>query len=294
MGIPAARKPPNTSTMTSRLIGSAISSPLTRSFSTWLVIASNRMLPPLTIPVAPGTAAVISADSCSNRDCVASNASCSSTRSGCRVAETRKPLPSLAISAAAAGELGPPGTASGSTTEAIPGIANRSARAAVTGPCTAGSAALAFCTIRLSDGPVVVAAARISRPVVDSLGTVASPAFNRANNPSPTTPVAAANPAMIAAIQTTTISPGRRAIPRPSAASTPSPHVHLRSQCPIRLGPTQHLAGGGCDFADAEEQEAQQVRHRVALGPLEVDVGLHPVGVPQMQQQCGDRVGDDG
>ena len=33
--------------MTSRLIGSAISSPLTRSFSTWLVIASNSRLPPL-------------------------------------------------------------------------------------------------------------------------------------------------------------------------------------------------------------------------------------------------------
>src|SRR6478609_240113 len=294
MGIPAARNPANTSTSTSRLIGNAISSPLTRSFSTWPVIASNRMLPPLTIPVAPGTAAVISADSCSNRACVASSDSCSYGRSGSRVADTRKPLPSPAINGAAAGELGPPGTASGSTTEAIPGIASRSARAVVTGPATAGSAASAFCTIRLSDGPVVLAAVRISRPVVDSLGTVASPAFSRANRPSPTTPVAAAKPAMINTIQTATIRPGRRAIPRPSAASTPSPHVHLRSQGPIRLGPTQHLAGGGRDFADAEEQEAQQVRHRVALGPLEVDVGLHPVGVPKVQQQRGDRVGDDG
>ena len=38
--------------------------------------------------------------------------------------------------------------------------------------------------------------------VVDSLGTVASPAFSRANSPSPKAPVAAANPAMVSTIQT--------------------------------------------------------------------------------------------
>ena len=40
----------------------------------------------------------------------------------------------------------------------------------------------------------------------------------------------------------------------------------------VGLGPAQHLAGDRGDLADAEEQEAQQVGDRVALGPLEVDV----------------------
>jgi hypothetical protein len=39
----------------------------------------------------------------------------------------------------------------------------------------------------------------------------------------------------------------------------------------------EHLAGDGGDLAAAEDQEAQQVRHRVALGPVEKTWGRLPV-----------------
>ncbi len=222
IGIPAARKPPNTSTITSRLTGSAISSPRTRSFSTWPVMASNSRVPPPTWPVAPGTRPVISAESAASRSwtAVSEESATSAGRSGSSVTDTRNPFPSFAISAAPAGVRGPPGTASGSTTWATPGIARRSVRAAASGSASTGSVAATPFSMRLTEGPVVLAALRISRPVVDSLETVASPAFSRANRPSPKAPVAAANPAMVRTIHTSTISPGRAAMARPSARST--------------------------------------------------------------------------
>ena len=45
----------------------------------------------------------------------------------------------------------------------------------------------------------------------------------------------------------------------------------------VGLGPAEHLAGDRGDLAVPEQQEAQEVRGRVAFGPLEVDVRAPPV-----------------
>ena len=73
-----------------------------------------------------------------------------------------------------------------------------------------------------------------------------------------------------------------------------SAHVHVWATRPVGLGDAQHLAGHRRDLPDAEEEEAQQLRDRVALGPLEVDVRDDPGAVPRVQQEGGQRVGDRG
>jgi hypothetical protein len=50
-----------------------------------------------------------------------------------------------------------------------------------------------------------------------------------------------------------------------------SPDVNVRAAVPIRFGAAYHLAGHGRDFPDTEEEEAEEVRCRVAFGPFEVD-----------------------
>ena len=51
IGMPAATKPPKTSTITRKLIGRAIPSPARRSVSTWEVIASMRSASPPVVPL---------------------------------------------------------------------------------------------------------------------------------------------------------------------------------------------------------------------------------------------------
>ena len=73
-----------------------------------------------------------------------------------------------------------------------------------------------------------------------------------------------------------------------------SAHVHVGTAGPVGFSDPQDLAGHGGDLAHPEEQEAQQLGDRVALGPLEVDVRDHPGAVAHVQQQRGQRVGDRG
>src|SRR4029453_2320712 len=71
-----------------------------------------------------------------------------------------------------------------------------------------------------------------------------------------------------------------------------SPDVNMGPAVPIGFGTAYHLAGHGRDFSYTEDQEANQVRCRIAFGPFEVDV-RQPVGaVPHGQQQGGKRVRD--
>src|SRR5689334_217301 len=78
--------------------------------------------------------------------------------------------------------------------------------------------------------------------------------------------------------------------PVPGSGSRTSAHVHVRAARPVALGPAQHLARDGRGLADAEEQEAEQVHGRVALGPLEVDVRPLAGPVADREQEGGDRV----
>ena len=48
--------------------------------------------------------------------------------------------------------------------------------------------------------------------------------------------------------------------------------MHMGPAIAIRFSTPDDLAGNGRHFADTEEQEAEQVRCRIAFGPLEVDV----------------------
>lgn len=49
--------------------------------------------------------------------------------------------------------------------------------------------------------------------------------------------------------------------------------VDVGAAVAVGFGLADDLAGDGGDLALAEEEEAEEVGHRVALGPLEVDVG---------------------
>ena len=72
---------------------------------------------------------------------------------------------------------------------------------------------------------------------------------------------------------------------RPPGRPQGSAGVDVGSAGPFGLGPAEHLPGDGGDLADAEEQEAEQVHGRVALGPLEVDVGADAGPVADVEQE---------
>ncbi|GAA2758627.1 hypothetical protein GCM10009872_39870 [Actinopolymorpha rutila] len=52
-----------------------------------------------------------------------------------------------------------------------------------------------------------------------------------------------------------------------------SADVDVRAAGGVGFGAAEDFAGDGGHLADAEEEEAQEVRDRIAFGPLEVDVG---------------------
>jgi hypothetical protein len=70
-----------------------------------------------------------------------------------------------------------------------------------------------------------------------------------------------------------------------AVVARPSAHVDVRSPGTVRLGPAEHLAGDRRHLADADEQEAQQLGDRVALGPLEVEVRGHAGAVAHVEDQ---------
>ncbi len=70
--------------------------------------------------------------------------------------------------------------------------------------------------------------------------------------------------------------------------------MHPRPPRAVRLRLPQHLAGDRRDLALPEQEEPQELRERIALRPLEVDVRLLPGAVPDGEQQRGQRVGDAG
>jgi hypothetical protein len=76
------------------------------------------------------------------------------------------------------------------------------------------------------------------------------------------------------------------------AAARTSADVHMGTTRPVGLGDAQHLARHRRDLAHPEEEEAQQLQHGVALGPLEVDVRDHPGAVAGVEQERRQRVGD--
>ena len=67
--------------------------------------------------------------------------------------------------------------------------------------------------------------------------------------------------------------------------------MHIGSPGSVRFGTPQHLAGDGGHLADPEEEESEEVDHRVAFGPLEVDVWSPPGGVSDVQHQRRQSVG---
>jgi hypothetical protein len=66
-----------------------------------------------------------------------------------------------------------------------------------------------------------------------------------------------------------------------------SSNVDMGSAVPIGLGTAYYLAGDGGDFSHAEDQEADEVRCRIAFGPFEVDVRETVSAIPHSQQQGG-------
>ena len=73
-----------------------------------------------------------------------------------------------------------------------------------------------------------------------------------------------------------------------------SSDVHARTALRVRFRAAQHLAGDRGDLAVAEDEEADQVADRVALGPGEVGVRDLAGAVAEGEEDGGDRVRDRG
>src|SRR5665647_3490462 len=145
IGIPAARRPPKTSTITTREIGNETASARTRSLS--ITSLMSRMIRWLldAMEVAPGTAVVTSEPNVRRRAVTESLAARSSSpdRPSARTTWMTKPLPSDAMNGRIRGSGG--AIAHGSTTVLTPEIAARSVRAvAIVG------ASLAICVATVS------------------------------------------------------------------------------------------------------------------------------------------------
>src|SRR4051794_13432008 len=219
IGMPAAIKPPNTNTMTSRLTGSAMPSPTRRSISTWWLMSLTSNGTPLVRAVAPGTAARAEEAARWIRSMAASWAALSSP--GESAAVTRKPGPEDAVadrtSGAAAGDPGPPGTRKGDCTEATSGVADTCCCNVFTASATAVSPTPAPDTCTSTCAPVFAPADSRSWPVLDSPGTLGSPDDSRSKRDSPVTPpTAVANASTTATSQTPRTGRARRATTAPS------------------------------------------------------------------------------
>ena len=67
--------------------------------------------------------------------------------------------------------------------------------------------------------------------------------------------------------------------------------VDTRAARRVGFGLAEDLAGHRCRVAAAEQEVAHHVHERAALRPREVAVRPHPGGVPEREQDRGDRVG---
>ena len=72
-------------------------------------------------------------------------------------------------------------------------------------------------------------------------------------------------------------------MPCPSTARVSS-NVDMGAAVPIGLGTAYYLARDGGDFSHAEDQEANEVRCRIAFGPFEIDVWEAVSAVAHSQQ----------
>jgi hypothetical protein len=63
-----------------------------------------------------------------------------------------------------------------------------------------------------------------------------------------------------------------------------SSNVDMGAAVPIGFGTAHYLARDGGDLSHAEDQEADEVRCRIAFGPFEVDVRETVSAIPQSQQ----------
>ena len=60
--------------------------------------------------------------------------------------------------------------------------------------------------------------------------------------------------------------------------------MNVRAALPVRFGSADDLPGNRRDFSDTEEQEANEVRRRIAFRPFEVDV-RQAVGLVSHREQ---------
>ena len=197
IGMPAARKPPKTKIIATSAIGRATASPVRRSRSTCPWMSETMSDVPPTIPVAPGAASVSRAGAAWRRECTASRAVCwgPSARFGSSPTTTRNPCPSRATSGAAAGFVGPPGRASGSTTDTTPGTAARSRRIGGIAAATPAETGSTPVSTSVSDAPLwSMRPSRSSAALLCDPGTSGAPDVTLSNTdwppwiPSPATP----------------------------------------------------------------------------------------------------------
>jgi len=71
---------------------------------------------------------------------------------------------------------------------------------------------------------------------------------------------------------------------RVNAHASVSSNVDMGAAVPIGLGTAYYLAREGGDFSHAEDQEADEVRCRIAFGPFEIDVWEAVSAVAHSQQ----------
>src|SRR6478672_8854940 len=192
-GMPAAMKPPNTTTMTSRLTGSAMPSPVRRSVSTWPVIWLTSCEVPPTWPRAPGRSRTMACSSAVTADSVLRWAALD--RPGFVSTTVRKSPRDgspCATRDLAAADVGPPGTTKGLATCWTPPTWRSASECRSTVPATAGEVRSTPVTCSIVAGPLVAASETGSRPVRASPGTVGSPEVSRWNSESPPRAPAAA------------------------------------------------------------------------------------------------------
>jgi hypothetical protein len=80
------------------------------------------------------------------------------------------------------------------------------------------------------------------------------------------------------------LQPVGRAAPAGNAHDPVSSNVDMGSAVPIGLGTADYLARDGGNFSHPEDQEADEVRCRIAFGPFEIDVRETVSAVADSQQ----------
>ena len=209
IGMPAARKPPNTMTMTMKLTGRAMPSPVLRSTSSCPVIASMRCWSPPEVTVEPGAAArtpvIASSTAASIRSCASASGSPASVTTATKPSEVLVPSSSSAL---AAGPSSPPGdhVRHGHRGDPLDGADPLAACTAARATAGEARSTPSIRTVYVDSCEPPAASAGRGRCSF-SPATVGSPVSSRSNSESPpNAPAAAPYPATTSSSQ----APGRR------------------------------------------------------------------------------------